>query len=65
MQDMCPRANEKEWIEMNSGALVGWSCDYASYYYTCAFGCHSTDYESRHEAEQAFLSHVCRSAGPS
>lgn len=42
---------------------VGWSQDYGSFFYTCIYGCHETDYESSHEAQQAFLSHVCRSAG--
>ena len=41
---------------------VGYSRIYESFEWSCIYGCHSTDYESRHEAEQAFLSHVCRSA---
>lgn len=40
---------------------VGWSQDYGSFYYTCVYGCHATDYESRYEAERAFLTHTCRS----
>ena len=40
---------------------VGYSRIYESYEWRCIYGCHSTDYESRHEAEMAFLSHVCRS----
>lgn len=42
---------------------VGWSRIYESFEWSCIYGCHQTDYESRHEAEQGFLSHVCRSAG--
>lgn len=42
---------------------VGWSQDYGSFYWTCIYGCHETDYEGEHEAREAFLAHVCRSAG--
>ena len=51
---------------MQTGELkmqVGWSQMYGSFEYRCVYGCHSTDYESRWEAEQAFLSHVCTSVG--
>lgn len=44
---------------------VGYSRIYESYEWSCFFGCHATDYESRYEAEQAFLSHTCTAAGPS
>lgn len=40
---------------------VGWSQDYGSFYYTCIYGCHQTDYESRYEAQRAFLTHNCTS----
>jgi hypothetical protein len=42
---------------------VDYSRTYESYFWDCIYGCHETDYESRFEAEQAFLSHTCRSAG--
>ena len=42
---------------------VDYSRTYESYFYTCIYGCHETDYESRWEAEQAFLGHACRCAG--
>ena len=35
---------------------VGYSRIYESFEWSCIYGCHATDYESRHEAEQAFLS---------
>ena len=30
--------------------------------FDCDYGCHGTDFESNWEAQQAELSHVCRSA---
>ena len=42
---------------------VDYSRTYESFFYTCIYGCHATDYESRWEAEQAFLGHRCTSAG--
>lgn len=43
---------------------VGWSRIYESFEWSCIYGCHGTDCDSRWEAEQAFIAHVCRSAGP-
>ena len=43
--------------------VVDYSRTYESYFYRCIYGCHATDYESRWEAEQAFLGHTCLSAG--
>ena len=41
---------------------VGWSPIYESFIFDCIYGCREVDFESVFEAEQAFLSHVCRSA---
>lgn len=38
---------------------VGYSRIYESFEWRCIYGCWATDYESRHEAEMAFLSHTC------
>jgi hypothetical protein len=42
---------------------VGWSQVYESFIYDCIYGCREVDFESTHEAEQAFIKHTCRSAG--
>ena len=41
---------------------VGWSRIYESFTWDCIWGCHGDDYESTREAQQGFLTHVCRSA---
>lgn len=39
--------------------MIEWSHDAACYVWSCEWGCSGFDCESRDEAVQAYLSHVC------
>ena len=39
---------------------VRWSQAAGCWEFSCAWGCHDYDFESEHEATEAFLAHECR-----
>ena len=43
--------------------MVQWSKDAGCFVYLCQWGCHDYDFESEHEATEAFLAHECRVEG--
>ena len=47
-----------QWGDMTMS--VKWSPTHGSWIFDCLWGCFDFDFESEHEATEAFLSHTCR-----